>query len=84
MNEEYDIRTYKFPHLIKKNWKDIFPEADPLLLQLLNNIMVYSPSHRSNAAEVLACEYFDELRDQLTYSHISSMYHLRDFYNFSK
>ena len=84
MNEEYDIRTYKFPHLVKKEWKEVFPDAEPLLLQLLNKIMVFSPSDRATAMELLACDYFDELRDQLTYSHISSMYHLRDFYNFSK
>ena len=60
------------------------PDTDPYLLKLLNRIMVYSPQDRATAIEVLALDYFDELRDQLTYSHISSMYHLHNFFNFSK
>jgi hypothetical protein len=45
--------------------------------------MVYSPNKRAKAVEVLSLGYFDELRDQLTYSHLSSMYHLSNFFNFS-
>lgn len=84
MNPEYDLKTYNFPHVEKKNWKNIFPDTDPLLIELLSRVMVYSPESRATAMEVLALPYFDELRDQLTYSHLSSMYHLRDFFRFSK
>ncbi len=46
--------------------------------------MVYNPHERATAIEVLSLEYFDELRDQLTNSHISSMYHLKDMFTFSR
>ena len=54
MNEEYDIRTYKFPHIKKREWSEVFPEADPLLLKLLGRVMVYSPQTRATAIEVLS------------------------------
>lgn len=84
MNEEYDISTYNFPRIKKKEWKEVLPDCDPQLLKLLSNIMIYAPEERACAIEVLSLEYFDELRDQLTYSHISSMYHLPNFFAFSK
>lgn len=40
----------------------ILPKADPLLLDLLTQIMIYSPKQRLNAAEALAHEFYDELR----------------------
>lgn len=46
--------------------------------------MVYNPHERATALEVLSLEYFDELRDQLTNSHISSMYHLKNMFTFSR
>lgn len=54
MNPEYDIRSYCFPSLPRKEWKDIFPEADPLLLKLLAKVMVYSPEARTTAVEALS------------------------------
>ncbi len=42
-----------------KEWSDIFPSADPLLLNLLKQIMVYTPEKRASALEVLSLEYFD-------------------------
>ena len=32
----------------------IFPKTDPLLLDFLSQIMIYSPKERLNAAEALA------------------------------
>jgi hypothetical protein len=59
MNPEYDISNYQFPQLEKKEWSQMFPEADPLLLKLLKSVMVYSPEERATALEVLASDYFD-------------------------
>ena len=78
------MTTYQFPRIEKKEWRKVFPEADPLLLRVLDRVMIFSPHERATAIEVLSMEYFNELRDQLTYSHISSMYHLLDFFNFSR
>jgi hypothetical protein len=46
--------------------------------------MVYNPNKRAKAVEVLAHEYFNELRDKFTYQHIRCQYHLKDFFNFSQ
>lgn len=42
----------------------IFPKGDPLLLDLLTQLMIYSPKQRLNAAEALAHEFYDELREE--------------------
>ena len=42
----------------------VFPKADPLLLDFISQIMIYSPKQRLNAAEALAHEYFDDLREE--------------------
>jgi len=54
MNPEYDIKTYKFPEIQKKYWNEVFPDADNLLLKVLNRVMVYSPRERLTAIEILA------------------------------
>ena len=42
----------------------IFPRADSILLDLIAQVMIYSPKQRLNAAEALAHEFYDELRDE--------------------
>lgn len=54
MNPNYDLNDYKFPKVKKREWNKIFPKADPLLLDLIAQIMIYSPKQRLNAAEALA------------------------------
>jgi len=63
MNPEYDLSDYKLPQVKRREWKQVFPKADPLLLDLVEQIMIYSPKQRLNAAEALAHEFFDELRE---------------------
>lgn len=63
MNHDYDLNDYKFPKVKKREWQKIFPKADLLLIDLIEQIMIYSPKQRLNAAEALAHEYFDELRE---------------------
>lgn len=50
MNPDYDLNDYKFPKLKKKEWSKIFPHADPLLIDLLDQIMLYSPKQRLTAS----------------------------------
>lgn len=45
-------------------FKQIFPKADSTLIDLIAQIMIYSPKERLNAAEALAHEFYDELRDE--------------------
>lgn len=53
MNPEYDLNDYKFPKIKKKEWSKIFPKIDPVLLDLISQIMIYSPNQRLTAAEAL-------------------------------
>ena len=64
--------------------KQIFPDADHLLLDLVDKMMVYDPRKRATSCELLAHQYFDELRDKITYEHIKSQFKLKDFFNFSE
>lgn len=41
----------------------LFPTMDPLLEDLLNKIMIYDPSKRLSAGEVLCHPYFSDIRD---------------------
>lgn len=50
--------------------KQVFPKADPLLLDLLTQVMIYSPKERLNAAEALAHEFYDELREEKVGKHL--------------
>ncbi len=50
MNPTYDLNEYGLPAIPKKplikvfiHIKQIFPKADPLLIDLINKIMKYSP-----------------------------------------
>lgn len=50
MNPEYDLKDYKFPNIksksflqVKYHFIQIFPNTDPLLISLLEQIMIYSP-----------------------------------------
>lgn len=84
MNPDYDIKEFKFPRIKKKEWNSIFPTTDKLLLSMIDQIMVYSPKDRLKAVEALSHPYFDELRDQATYTHIQAQYNLKDFFSFSE
>lgn len=64
MNPDYDLNDYKFPKVKRKEWRQVFPKADPLLLDLIEQLMIYSPKQRLNAAEALAHEFYDELREE--------------------
>jgi hypothetical protein len=58
MNPEYDLKDYKFPNIKNKLLSKVnsflllklFPNTDPLLINLLEQIMIYAPKERLNAA----------------------------------
>lgn len=64
MNPEYDLNQYDFPMIPKREWAKLFPDVDRALIDLINKIMRYSPNMRLTAVEVLAHQYFDDIRDQ--------------------
>lgn len=46
--------------------------------------MIYSPKERLNAAEALAHEYFDELREESTYNYLRQKKQIRALFDFTK
>lgn len=65
MNRKYDMKEFKFPSIKPKDWKKVFrSKVDPLAIELLSLILVYSPVERLNPIKALAHPYFDELRDE--------------------
>lgn len=75
MNPEYDLKDYKFPNIKNKLLSKVnsflllklFPNTDPLLINLLEQIMIYAPKERLNAAQALVHEFFDQLREKGRY-----------------
>lgn len=59
MNPDYDVASFDLPLIKKKSLYKIFPHADPLLIDLINKLLVYSPNERLTAIEALAHPYFD-------------------------
>ncbi len=45
--------------------------------------MIYAPKQRLNAAEALVHEFFDELRNQLTFDALQNQYKLPDLFDFN-
>ena len=43
MNPDYDLEDYQLPTIKRKNLSKIFTKADPLLIDLVNKLLVYSP-----------------------------------------
>lgn len=62
----------------------IFPRADPLLIDLLEQIMLYSPKQRLTAAEALAHEYFDEIREESLYERLVKSTGVEGFFDLSE
>jgi serine/threonine protein kinase len=43
MNPDYDLEDYQLPVIKRKVLSKLFPKSDPLLLDLLNKLLIYSP-----------------------------------------
>ena len=71
MNRAYDMKEYiKFPTLKKTEWKTFLQTRDSVLIDLVNKMLQYSPKKRLTPAEALMHEFFDELRDEITYKEL--------------
>lgn len=54
MNKQYDMREYdKFPSVKQVEWKSLLKTKDPILIDLVNKILQYSPNKRLTAAEAI-------------------------------
>jgi len=59
------MKEFVFPHIQPYPWRKTFKqEVDPLLIDLLSKVLVYSPQKRLDPLEALLHPYFDELRDR--------------------
>lgn len=54
-----------FPKCEAKPLKDVLPDEDPLLLDLISKMLVYDPVRRITAAQALDHDYFADLPEQL-------------------
>jgi hypothetical protein len=43
----------------RKNLSKLFIKADPLMIDLINKLLVYSPNSRYSAIDALSHKYFD-------------------------
>ena len=63
MNSNY--REFKFPHIKAMKWENVFgSEVDKEALEVIANVLVYTPSDRFDGLQFCAHEWFDELREE--------------------
>eukprot|EP00182_Erythrolobus_australicus_P006755 CAMPEP_0185833762 /NCGR_PEP_ID=MMETSP1353-20130828/3417_1 /TAXON_ID=1077150 /ORGANISM="Erythrolobus australicus, Strain CCMP3124" /LENGTH=366 /DNA_ID=CAMNT_0028532089 /DNA_START=39 /DNA_END=1139 /DNA_ORIENTATION=+ len=81
MNSEYcDV---KLPLVEPKQWSSILkPAPDPLVVDLVSQLLVYDPSRRMSAYECLSHPYFDALR-QSDSGTLSGSVHCSALFDFS-
>ncbi|KAK8814294.1 hypothetical protein WA158_008156 [Blastocystis sp. Blastoise] len=61
MNPSY--QNFRFPSIITKHWEDVLSiRPDPLCIDLINKILIFEPTKRLTALEVMAHPFFDDLR----------------------
>jgi serine/threonine protein kinase len=64
MNKNYT--EFKFPAVQQHSWEKIFPSASPNLLNLLDQMLRYTPTERIEPLKALKHPFFDELRSPTT------------------
>lgn len=68
MNKNYDMKEYnKFPIVKAADWKSVLKCKDPLLIDLVSQMLKYSPVKRITAAQAMMHPFFDDLRDEAQY-----------------
>ena len=53
----------KLPKKKQKDFKNLFPDAKPLALDLLKNMLVFNPNKRFTIEQCIAHPYFEGLHD---------------------
>jgi len=59
-------------------------KTDPLCLDFISKILVYSPVERLNPLEAIAHPYFDELRDEKKLKTLSTKIRIPNLFDFTK
>ncbi|CAL6324637.1 unnamed protein product [Bathycoccus prasinos] len=63
MNPNY--REFKFPHIKAMKWENVFgKEVEKEALEVIANVLVYTPTNRFDGLQFCAHEWFDELRQE--------------------
>ena len=63
MNPNY--REFKFPHIKAMKWENVFgKEVEKEALEVIANVLVYTPTDRFDGLQFCAHEWFDELREE--------------------
>ena len=63
MNPNYDMSDYQLLYIKRKSLAKIFRKTERLLIDLANNLLVYSPEQRLTAIDALSHNYSNEIRD---------------------
>lgn len=61
MNPEYEDHK-KFPVIKAKQWSNVFPNSPQLVIDLISQMLLYSPSERIHPMVACCHPFFDELR----------------------
>jgi serine/threonine protein kinase len=64
--EQHPTRKFlktAFQPMKRKRWKDVYPNATSLALELIQGMLVYNPSHRLAAGDALKSKFFAELEN---------------------
>jgi len=62
MNPDYDDYK-KFPVIKAKAWVNIFPSCQPVVIDLISKMLLYSPNERIHPLVACTHPFFDELRN---------------------
>eukprot|EP00127_Corallochytrium_limacisporum_P006197 Clim_evm14s221 gene=Clim_evmTU14s221 len=54
----------RMPHMPGRSWKELFPQASPLAIDLLDRLLTFDPSHRITATEALGHPYLAQYHDE--------------------
>ena len=66
-----DVYLMGLPHSEGKEFRDVFPQADPDALDLLERMLAFNPYYRITAKEALRHKYFAAFRDKTQETELS-------------
>lgn len=94
MNPDYDISKFQLPKIGAKSWQkviqfltQIFPSNEYLgdgFIDLMKNVLCFSPHKRYTPVQALQHPFFDELRQKNIYQQLKDQVCLPDLFDFGK
>lgn len=63
INEKARSYLQSLPRKVKKQWKGLYPDADPRALDLLDKMLTFNPNKRILVEDALAHPYLEQYYD---------------------